>query len=130
MHIHHIGFLTKNLEKTRKEFLKLGYVVEQPSKYDEIRCINIEFINKDGYRVELIEPASKESPMYPLLKNYKNTPYHFCYEVDDLETSMEEMKEQRYCVIQEPESAPCIHNSRVVFMVHPSMGIVELVENK
>ena len=78
--------------------------------------------------MELIEPVSEDSPMYPLLKNYKNTPYHFCYEVENLDNAIKEMESQRYHVIQEPERAPCIEERRVAFMFHPNMGIVELVE--
>ena len=128
MRIHHVGYLTKNLEKSRDAFLKLGYIIEKPSQYDEIRGINIEFIVNGGYRVELIEPVSKESPMYPLLKNYKNTPYHFCYEVDNLDSAIKEMEKLRYHIIDEPKTAPCIEDSRVAFMMHSNVGIIELVE--
>ena len=84
MKIHHVGYLAKSIDKTEKKFFELGYEVEQPTKYDEIRDIKIEFLRNGDYRVELIEPASKNSPLYPLLKNYKNSPYHICYVTDDL----------------------------------------------
>ena len=129
MKIHHVGYLAKNIEKTRKKFLELGYEVEKPVKYDEIRKINIEFLVNGDYRVELIQPMSEESPMYPLLKRYKNSPYHFCYEVENIEVSVEELSANGYTVIQEPEIAPCIEGKRVVFLNNISMGIIELVEN-
>ena len=128
--VHHIGYLTKKLEKSRDQFLALGYTVEKPSKYDEIRDINIEFLMKDGYRVELIEPAGKESRMYPLLKTYRNTPYHICYEVKDIDAAVSELEEMRYQVIDPPETAPCIDGAPVAFLMHRSMGIIELVEIK
>ena len=129
MKIHHVGYLAKSIEKTRKKFLELGYEVEKPVKYDEIRKINIEFLVNGDYRVELIQPMSEESPMYPLLKRYKNSPYHFCYEVENIEVSVEELSANGYTVIQEPEIAPCIEGKRVVFLNNISMGIIELVEN-
>ncbi len=128
MKIHHVGYLAKNIEKTRKKLLELGYTVEKPVKYDEIRQINIEFLVNGDYRVELIQPMSEESPMYPLLKRFKNAPYHFCYEVADLDASVEELSSKGYTVIQEPEIAPCIEEKRVVFLNNISMGIIELVE--
>ncbi|MBE5822937.1 MAG: VOC family protein [Butyrivibrio sp.] len=129
MKIHHVGYLAKNLEKSVKRFIELGYEVERPCKYDPIRKINIEFLVNGDYRVELIQPMSEESPMYPLLKRFKNTPYHFCYEVADLDLATKELSEKGYTVIQEPEIAPCIDDRRVVFMNNISMGIIELVEN-
>ena len=128
MKIHHVGYLAKNIEKTEKKFFELGYTVESPTAYDEIRKINIEFLVNGDYRVELIQPMSEDSPMFPLLKRYKNSPYHFCYEVESLEESVKELSENGYTVIQEPEIAPCIEGRKVAFLNNISMGIIELVE--
>ena len=128
MKVHHIGYLVKNIEKTRVKFLGLGYEVERPVKFDAIRDVNIEFLINGGYRVELIQPLSETSPMYPLLKRYKNSPYHICYEVDDLNKAVEELSGSGYTVIQEPEVAPCIDDKKVAFLTNISMGIIELVE--
>ena len=128
MKVHHIGYLVKNIEKTRVKFLGLGYEIERPVKFDAIRDVNIEFLVNDSYRVELIQPLSENSPMYPLLKRYKNSPYHICYEVYDLEKTVEELSGSGYTVIQEPEVAPCIDDKKVVFLTNISMGIIELVE--
>jgi methylmalonyl-CoA/ethylmalonyl-CoA epimerase len=128
MNIHHVGYLTKDLNKAQDEFLALGFVVEQEKAYDEHRKINISFIVNGNYRVELIEPVDDSSPMYPLLKRYKNTPYHICYEVDNLEASIAELSTKGYTVMQEPLEAPCIENKRVSFLINSNLGIIELVE--
>jgi methylmalonyl-CoA/ethylmalonyl-CoA epimerase len=128
MKIHHIGYLAKNIEKTEKKFFELGFTVERSTKYDQIRDINIEFLINGDYRVELIQPMSKESPMYPLLQRFKNTPYHFCYEVDDIESAIQELSDKHYTVIQNPDIAPCIDDKKVAFLNNISMGIIELVE--
>ncbi len=128
MKIHHVGYLAKNLEKSQIRFIELGYEVEREVKYDPIRRINISFLKNGDYRVELIQPMDSDSPMYPLLKRFKNTPYHFCYETDDLDREVSELSAKGYTVIQEPDIAPCIDDKRVVFLNNISMGIIELVE--
>ena len=128
MKVHHIGYLVKNISKTEKKFLELGYEVESPTKFDEIRNIDIEFLVNGDYRVELIEPKGEESPMYPLLKRYKNTPYHLCYEVENIDEAIAELQDKHYTVIQEPNIAPCIEDKKVAFLNNISMGIIELVE--
>lgn len=128
MKVHHIGYLVKNISKTEKKFLELGYKVESPTKFDEIRNIDIEFLVNGDYRVELIEPKGEESPMYPLLKRYKNTPYHLCYEVENIDEAIAELQDKHYTVIQEPNIAPCIEGKKVAFLNNISMGIIELVE--
>ena len=128
MKVHHIGYLVKNISKTEKKFLELGYEVESSTKFDEIRNIDIEFLVNGDYRVELIEPKGEESPMYPLLKRYKNTPYHLCYEVENIDEAIAELQGKHYTVIQEPNIAPCIEGKKVAFLNNISMGIIELVE--
>ena len=128
MKIHHIGYLTKNLSKTQQQMQELGFAVEQESSYDAGRAVNIAFLVSGNYRIELIEPASKESPLYPLLKRYKNTPYHICYEVPNLSDALAEYEQKGYSVIQQPQEAPCIGQHKVAFLMHINVGMIELLE--
>ena len=126
MKIHHVGYLTKDLRASEKAFLKLGYEVEFPAAFDSLRDFTITFLRNGYYRVELIEPLGPNSPVYGLLKKYKNTPYHFCYEVTDLEEAVAELEAQGYYVIQAPLEAPCIEKRRVVFLMGADMGMIEI----
>lgn len=128
MKIHHVGYLTKNIKKAEVAFERLGFAVEEPAKQDDIRDIIITFMVNGDYRVELIQPTDERSPMYPLLKNYKNTPYHFCYEVSDIEETIADLEGDGYMVIQQPQEAPCIDGHNVAFLLSANMGIIELVE--
>ena len=128
MKVHHIGYLVKRLKRSEEAFAKLGYTVEREVRYDDVRDVNISFMRNGEYRVELIEPAGKESPLYPLLKNYKNSPYHICYFVDDLEAAKKSLEEEGYMVIQDTQTAPALDGRNVVFMVSADIGIIELVE--
>ena len=128
MKIHHVGYLTKNIHASEKAFLDLGYHIETPAMFDSFRKINIVSMKNEDYRVELIEPIGPESPIYSLLKKYKNTPYHFCYEVTDLEKTVEALTEKGYLMTQAPLEAPCIQNRKVAFLVGENVGIVELIE--
>ncbi|RHC57277.1 VOC family protein [Enterocloster bolteae] len=91
MKIHHVGYLTKNLNKSKFLFEKLGFIVEKEKAYDALRKIHIVFMLNGDYRIELIEPDGEESSVWGLLKRYKNTPYHFCYEVDDMNVAVKNM---------------------------------------
>lgn len=126
--MHHIGFLTKKLKKTEESFCAIGYVIEQESAYDSIRKVNISFLIKDNYRVELIEPVDDKSPLYPLLKRYKNSPYHFCYEVTNLQDAIVNLSNYGWRMFQEPEFAPCLNNRKVCFLMNSNAGMIELLE--
>ena len=128
MKIHHIGYLTKNMSKTKQYMQELGFEIERTPAYDAGRMVNIAFLINGEYRVELIEPVSNKSPLYPLLKRYKNTPYHICYETSDLIRSISEFEQQGYSVVQPPQEAPCIDQHRVAFLIHINVGMIELLE--
>lgn len=132
MRVHHVGYIVKDIAKSQAMFESLGFsgcaaplngVVN-----DESRGIYISFIEKDGYCVELISPTSKESRFYPLMKKYKNCAYHFCYEADDIQATCNELTESGWAVIDPLAPAPAIAGKQVCFLLHPAIGIIELVQ--
>ena len=128
MTIHHIGYLVKKLERARLAFEALGYGVEQETIRDECRKVDIVFLSKDGYRIELVSPYDSTSVVAGLLARTGNAPYHVCYEVDDLDAEIGRLRDARYVVSSEPAPAPACGGARVAFLVHPYLGMVELLE--
>ena len=128
MKVHHIGYLVKDIHKSIPSFEELGYSIVKKTVYDKARDVNICFMQQDGYCIELVEPCSEKSVVYDQLKRQGNTPYHICYEVDDLESTIEEYRSQKYVLMQPPAVAPAIDGRRVAFMFHRTVGMIELVE--
>ena len=128
MTIHHIGYLVKKLDRARLAFEALGYGVEQETIRDEFRKVDIVFLSKDDYRIELVSPYAPDSVVAGLLARTGNAPYHVCYEVDDLDAEIERLRDARYVVSSEPAPAPACGGARVAFLVHPYLGMVELLE--
>ena len=91
--IHHIGYLVKKIVPAIRSFEALGFQVAREVTRDDIREVDICFLEKDGYRVELVSPYSATSVVAGLLKKYKNCPYHICYETSHFEEALEELKE-------------------------------------
>lgn len=92
MRVHHVGYLVKRIERAEEIFSTLGYGRVTQTVLDPIRNVDISFWEKDGYVIELVCPKSEDSVVAGLIKKYKNTPYHICYESDDLESDMELLK--------------------------------------
>ncbi|MBQ8945631.1 MAG: VOC family protein [Lachnospiraceae bacterium] len=127
--IHHIGYLVKKIEKAQSQFLTLGYQVVSKICRDEYRKVDILFMEKDGYRIELVSPYSEDSVVYGLMSRYKNSPYHICYETDDLETTAAELCSDGFTAIDEATPAPAIKGRRVQFLMGRYSGMIELLEN-
>ncbi len=151
MRIHHIGYLIKNMDRAVLEFEQLGFVCEDlphddlncreetvsaenktaPANcvFDESRQCKIVFMKNDTYRIELVEPEDKNSPIYGLMKKYKNSPYHICYSTDNIETSISTLEESGWVLFEAPQPAPAINNCNVAFLMGAGIGMIELVED-
>ena len=130
MKIHHIGYLVKNIEMGIALFREMEYDLEKDIIFDEFRDVDICFLKKDGYRVELVSPRSKHSVVGELRKKIGNSPYHICYEVEDIEESIADFEKKKFVIWEEPHKAPAIDGNRVAFMMNAYIGMVELLENK
>lgn len=127
--VHHIGYLVKKLDNAINSFGKLGYEVVQDTVYDDIRKVNICFMEKDGYLIELVSPVSADSVVSGLMKKYKNSPYHICYESSDFDKDCKLLASEGFMAIDTPTPAPALQGREVVFMTNASMGMIELIRN-
>lgn len=129
MKVHHIGYAVKRLEKAAEVFAVLGYTLGEITE-DESRHIRIMFLENGTERVELVAPNGENTPVDGILKSVGPTPYHICYEVSDINTAMDELKEKGFVTVKEPERAPAIGGAAVAFMYNARVGLIELVEIK
>ena len=127
--IHHIGYLVKKIEKSIQAFEALGYQISSPTVYDSIREVDICFLTKDGYCIELVSPKTETSVVAHLMKKYKNSPYHICYSCEDFDNQLEALQQNGYLMIDTPCAAPALGNQRVVFLMHPNLGMIELLDS-
>ena len=125
--VHHIGYLVKKMDAAIQSFENLGYQTIQGTVYDDIRKVNICFLDKDGYQIELVSPVSEDSVVSGLMKKYKNSPYHICYETENFDRDYQTLTENGFVSIDTPTPAPALQNREVVFLTHASMGMIELL---
>ncbi len=129
LHVDHIGYAVKRIGRARDSFEKLGFTFE-PVIDDECRNIKIAFGEKDGYRIELVCPLDKSrgSPVDAYLSKVGPTPYHICYQSDDIDAEIESLKQQGFRVVVAPAEAVAFRKNRVVFMMDLGIGLMEIVE--
>ena len=128
MQIHHIGYLVKKINKAIPAFVNLGYKIDSDIVFDEYRGIDICFMTRENYRVELVSPKNKESVVYELQKKYGNSPYHICYICENIESEVEKLRDSGYVKYDEPHEAIAFSNKKVCFLIHPYLGMIELLE--
>lgn len=126
--VHHIGYLVKKIDAAVLSFQNLGYRVIQDTVHDDIRKVDICFLQKDGYCIELVSPTSEDSVAAGLLKKYKNSPYHICYETDNFDEDYQNLLSNGFISIDTPTPAPALQNREVAFLTNASMGMIELIK--
>ena len=106
----------------------MGFDEESEQIYDEERGINVLFLTNGENRIELIEKCTEESDVDFIAKGKRSMPYHICYEVNNMEESVDFLKQNRFIVIKKPSNAIAIQNRRVAFLYCKECGLIELVE--
>jgi len=128
MRFHHIGIAVFSLEETASMYEKGGYM-RSGFVFDPEQNVDICWLTKDNAPLlELLAPVNTLSPVNSILEKNGVSPYHCCYEVDDIEQAIIELRKQRFIVVKKPVKAVALNNSLVAFVFHKNVGLVELVE--
>lgn len=125
---HHFGIACRDIRETGKFYEEIGYEIGEII-FDPLQNVNICFLKHSSMPlVELLSPVDGASPVVQILEKVGVSPYHTCYEVDDLDEAIKVFRKQRYVVVSKPKNACAIDNRKVSFIYNPNMGLIELVE--
>ena len=129
MSFHHIGYAVLDLEATATFYEQGGYR-RSATIFDPIQNVNICWLTKNGSpTVELLAPIDEKSPVTKTLEKVGVSPYHCCFIVDNMDNSITELRKQKYVLISKPSEAVAFCGSRVCFLYHKNVGLIELVES-
>ena len=124
---HHYGLAIESFDVTSKYLKSLNYELGQ-SVYDENQKI---FCSLNTHTtlppIELLWAGTEKSPIDNILKNKGSSIYHICYEVEDLDKLLQELKSNniKFLCISQPKPAILFNYRRVCFYHIHGFGIVE-----
>ena len=125
---HHIGIACREIGKTVKFYLEMGYTAA-PVVDDPLQHVRVCFLDKQGApRLELLEPLDEQNPLSRTIDAVGVTPYHICYQVEDIEAAIASLRGQRFLLVNGPVPACALNNRRVAFLFQKHSGLIELVE--
>ena len=126
---HHIGVAVYCIHATASVYEQGGYKRSQ-TIFDPIQNVNICWLTRDGApTIELLAPVNEQSPVNNILRKNGVCPYHTCYVVEDLEEAVASLRKQKYVFVGKPAEAVAFCGSRVCFLFHKDVGLIELVES-
>lgn len=131
MRLDHIGYAVTSIERAKRPMLALGWEFGEPID-DTDRNVAICFGELEGYRIELVAPLDRAigSPVDEVLSKNGPTPYHICYESDDIEADVAALCAQRFKVTRPAAPAVAFGGRRVVFLYSLAAGLIEVVESR
>lgn len=130
MRLHHVAYTTDDLDRKAAQLSEMfGFKPTAAPVIDPIQQVRIQFLDMgDGSLLELLEPHGEKSPISGHLRKGGGL-YHLCYEVDDLEGTLDRLRDSGDAfIVCEPVAAPAIDNRRVAFVVTSDRDLVEFLE--
>lgn len=125
---HHIGVAVYDFLKTVPFYESQGYhndiEIYDPEQNVEVCVLR----HKSAPTIELLAPHDDKSPINNLLKKAGASPYHICYEVNNIEESIALLKKDKFMPVSKPKVSNAFDNHRVCFLFKKDIGLIEIIE--
>ncbi len=132
MKLSHIGILVKDINEGIKHheslfgFKQLTAIVDDPTQ--KVRVVLMGHSDEDPVKIELIAPIGEDSPVTDLLKKRQSL-YHLCFEVADIEEAKSQARKNGAVIISQPVEAPLFDDRKICFLFTKDHYVIELVES-
>ena len=129
MKLSHIGIIVKDIEDGIRNhealfgYKQLGDIIDDT----KVRVVLMGHSEEDPVKIELISPLGEDSPVTDLLKKRQSL-YHLCYEVPDIEEAKKEARKNGAIVISKPVEAPLFDGRKICFLFTKDHYVIEFVE--
>ena len=128
MRIHHIGIAVHNLDEAAARFVGL-LGLERGERYDLPEWkVSALFLPVGDSNLELLEPHGSDSSVGKFLGRRGEGIHHICFEVDDIEATLQDFVRQGAQLIDEKPRPGA--GGHLVAFVHPKSSHGVLVELK
>lgn len=128
--LHHIGFVTENLDQAADQFCDhFGYRIESPAIEDHGQAATVRFLRQQGARhwLELVCPLGQDSSLWGALKRGVSL-HHQCYETADIESAMMHLRKGGCMPIGRPQPGAAFDGRPIAWMMGRCNELIELVE--
>lgn len=125
---HHIGYAVKSIDATAVYYTTSGWQLSD-TQLDPVQRTYIAFLTRNGFpMIELVAPVDESSPINDTLKKMGVTTYHVCYEVPNIDEAITQLRNKRFMPLFKPVEAVAMSNKKICYLMHPQVGLIELVE--
>lgn len=128
---HHVGYVVASILSTAPHFAaSLQAEWDGNIIHDAVQDVRVSFLRHSepgSPMIELIEPASENSPVASFLKKGGGL-YHICYEVRSLQAALEYIRQTGGIIVRQPVPAIAFNNRRIAWVFTRERLLVEYLE--
>ena len=129
--LHHIGYvvasIAEDIDRWRLALSAIGVTETYEDKIQQARVAFLDLPPAGLTKVELVEPLGQDSRVAGFLEKGGGL-HHLCFEVDDLEWQIGQMKTQNAMLLRRPQPAVAFGGRRIAWMLTREKLLVEYLE--
>jgi methylmalonyl-CoA/ethylmalonyl-CoA epimerase len=126
--VHHYGLATIDMQRSMDFFNSLGYSAGE-IVIDPIQKVKLVFVLRPGEpAIEIICDLDDTGPTKNIISKSGSGFYHVCYEIDNIEESIEKFRKLGFMLRHKLVPATAIQDRKIAWMYNRSVGLVELLE--
>ena len=99
--INHIGIAVKDLKEAAEKYVGLTNITDYKTEYVEDQDVDVAMFKVGESQIELLQGRTENSPISKYLEKNREGLHHVAYEVEDVEKTLNELKEKGYRLIDE-----------------------------
>jgi methylmalonyl-CoA/ethylmalonyl-CoA epimerase len=128
--LHHVGYVVSSIDENvvRWQATLSAELASGPFS-DDIQKAQVLFLSfpSGGTMLELVKPLTEDSPVAHFLKRGGGL-HHLCFEVDDIEEQIRQMKARHALLIRRPQPAVAFGGRPIAWMMTRDKLLVEYLE--
>ena len=127
--VHHIAIVVASIAEARKVYEGVLGMSASEVEFVPDQKVNVLVLHAGPQRIELVEPASPDSPVSRFLAKHGGGLHHVAYRVDDLDGALRALSAAGVRLIDH-HPRPGAHGTRIAFVYPQGMSgvLTELVE--
>lgn len=127
--VDHIAVAVKDLDEAIKVYRDTLGLELSGREVVEAQGVEVAFFPLEGFRLELITPIRKDSPISNFLEKRGGGLHHICFQVEDIESELRRLEEKGVELVSSEPGAGS--KGRKVAFLHPRAtfgALIELIE--
>ena len=127
--IEHLAIAVESIDDSAPFWSHILKIPHRKTEVVESEGVTTDIYDTGRGKVELLEPLGEDSPINNFLKKRGPGIHHVCFEVEDINSAIKELKENNISVLSE-EAKRGAEGYKIVFIHPKSTGgiLVELAE--